>query len=245
MRKGSNFIVIFLLFWLTGNLFPQQMKSIPIPKDQITGSIKSLNTFSNPPKLQAKFKNESSRGKALLLSLILPGAGEYYLGHKKTAIGFMIAEIGFWAGYFWTGHRYTTMVKDSRNWAYLFAQVNPDGEYPEEFWRAVGSYDNVYENNQRQLIDRNLNGVFDENQFFWDWLDDEQRFQYNRLRIKAKDFKNLRNSIAFTFFVNRVLSLIDVIRISNQEKKKNLSWNIRYIDTGFVRGFGIHVTKVF
>jgi len=41
-----------------------------------------------------------SPGKALLLSAALPGAGEFYVGAKKRAIGFLALEAASWAWYF-------------------------------------------------------------------------------------------------------------------------------------------------
>ena len=38
--------------------------------------------------------------KAFVFSLAVPGAGEYYTGHKYKAVGFFTADALFWTGYF-------------------------------------------------------------------------------------------------------------------------------------------------
>lgn len=246
--KKAIFLMLILYFSLLDTvLFSQSKNVIPLRLNNflINDFNKGIADDNAKPDLKPLNKRTYSRGKALILSLILPGAGEYYLGYKKTGVGFMLAELGLWSGYLWTGHKYNNTVRDYKNYAYLYAGVDPDGTYSNEFWRAVGIYDNIYENNEGQLINRNLDGVFDENQYFWDWIGDEYRFQYNRFRIRATDLKNLKNSLVLTFFVNRIISLIDVVRLTNKIKKQEAAISVRYQNVNGEPALVVNITRIF
>ena len=80
-----------------------------------------------------------SSKKALLLSFLLPGAGEMYSGHKGRATGFFISEGAIWANYVtWqiAGHlRRDNYVEQAR----LSAGMGTTSE-SDDFWRLVGVY---------------------------------------------------------------------------------------------------------
>jgi hypothetical protein len=78
--------------------------------------------------------------KALLYSLLLPGMGELYLGHRGRATGFFVAEGGVWANYaVWqlAGH---LRQDDYIEQAQLGAGVRTDSE-ADDYWRVVGQYE--------------------------------------------------------------------------------------------------------
>jgi hypothetical protein len=77
--------------------------------------------------------------KALMLSLLLPGLGELYSGHKGRATGFFISEGAIWANFAaWeiAGHlRKDNYIEQAR----LNAGVGTDSE-SDDYWRLVGIY---------------------------------------------------------------------------------------------------------
>ncbi len=77
--------------------------------------------------------------KALMLSLLLPGAGELYSGHKGRATGFFISEGAIWANFVaWeiAGHlRRDNYIEQAQ----LNAGVGTDSE-SDDYWRLVGTY---------------------------------------------------------------------------------------------------------
>jgi hypothetical protein len=77
--------------------------------------------------------------KALLLSLLLPGAGELYLGHRGRATGFFISEGAIWANYIaWevAGHlRRDNYIEQAQLGAGVGVSGGTDG-----YWRLVGQY---------------------------------------------------------------------------------------------------------
>ena len=77
--------------------------------------------------------------KALMLSLLLPGAGELYSGHKGRATGFFVSEGAVWANFAaWeiAGHlRKDNYIEQAR----LNAGVGTTSE-SDDYWRLVGTY---------------------------------------------------------------------------------------------------------
>ena len=77
--------------------------------------------------------------KAVLLSLLLPGAGELYSGHKGRATGFFVTEGAIWANFAaWeiAGHlRKNNYIEQAR----LNAGIGTESE-SDDYWRLVGTY---------------------------------------------------------------------------------------------------------
>lgn len=228
-------VLIFLTIFIYA-LAAQNSTSLP---NSFSFSIGKKVTTSQPYYgMEQKYNNENplintksfSRGKAILLSFIFPGAGEYYLGFKKQATFFGGIEIVLWGSYFWGNFRKNNVIKDYKNLAYQYAGVNPNGEYNEDFWIAIGTYDNIYENNEGELVKRNLNGVFDEDLYYWDWQSFQYQKRYLDLRSRANSLKNFTRTIGLTFFVNRILSVLNVLRLTNKSSTnaKTVYWNIHY-----------------
>ncbi len=77
--------------------------------------------------------------KALLLSMLLPGAGELYLGHRGRAVGFFITEGAIWANYVaWqvSGH---LRKNDYIEQAQINAGIGVNSA-DDDYWRLVGQY---------------------------------------------------------------------------------------------------------
>jgi hypothetical protein len=77
--------------------------------------------------------------KALLLSMLLPGAGETYSGHKGRATGFFVSEGAIWANFaVWeiAGH---LRRNDYIDQAQLNAGIGTNSG-SDDYWRLVGIY---------------------------------------------------------------------------------------------------------
>lgn len=88
--------------------------------------------------------------KAFMLSLAVPGAGEYYTGKKYRAIGFIAADVLFWSGYFIYQNKGVRSEKDYKTYA--------DVNYSEEnfmFWWSLlpDSTKDIY--SHRMPVDEN------------------------------------------------------------------------------------------
>ena len=161
----------------------------------------------------------SPSAKYVLYSLILPGAGEYAMGHKGIGKVFLGAEVVLWVAYFGTNQYISILEDDYRAYAALHAQVNTQGKN-DRYWAAVGNNDNIYQYNQEQLRNRNIDGLFPETDFYyWQWDESENRYRYNRIRVDAHDWQRRATFILSGFILNRLVSAIDVVRLIRQGKQ--------------------------
>lgn len=100
MRK---LIVTLVIILFTGNLTAADfsLTDILFSPDEISlGLVNSGLMPTGQPQFSAKTSdsNELNPGKALVLSAIIPGAGQHYAGHTWRGALFLAVEIGAWYG---------------------------------------------------------------------------------------------------------------------------------------------------
>ncbi len=103
--KKNNFKIFGIIFLLSAIGFGQVMSSGSVlqpssEQSMLLGSIKYGRMQDEFKADSIDFTYEKSPGLAFLMSIVLPGAGEFYSGKKMRALGFFGAEALFWAGYF-------------------------------------------------------------------------------------------------------------------------------------------------
>ncbi|MBD3169849.1 MAG: hypothetical protein GF307_10230 [candidate division Zixibacteria bacterium] len=168
-------------------------------------------------------KGKKSAFKAGLLSFVLPGAGEYYLGRKGRAAFFFGTEAVIWGGFFAFRAYGSWREDDYKNYAATHAGVNPDGK-SEGFWEDLQFYEsrdwyNVIEGDR-------FGGAYPESDsYYWKWDSDASRDEYRSIRNSSE--KAFRNSsfMLIAAGLNRVISFVDAIRIARSMKKTE-GWDI-------------------
>lgn len=183
----------------------------------------SVQVFAQqaPPEFRLQQQTETappaSGAKYVLLSLILPGAGEWAMGHKTLAKFFLGTEFLMWTGYFGTQQYIHILEQDYQAYAALHAGV-ASGNKDDSYWSAVGNADNIYEYNQKRLRERDLKGMYPESDpFLWQWDASEHRYRYNRMRVERHDWERRATIMASGFILNRLISAIDVVRLIRKD----------------------------
>lgn len=101
-------------------------------------SVSAVSPPLQPERAEHKHGAVNPR-KALMLSLLLPGTGELYSGHKGRATGFFISEGAIWANFVaWeiSGHlRQDNYIEQAQ----LNAGVGTNSG-SDDYWRLVGTY---------------------------------------------------------------------------------------------------------
>lgn len=97
-------------------------------------------------KLQGNF-----HPKYVFLSLILPGAGEYFLGYKKNAKIFFGTELLIWAGYLGAQAYIDVLENDYKTFAAVHANVNTRHK-SEQFWIDLGNADHIFSFNEKNVL---------------------------------------------------------------------------------------------
>jgi len=205
-------------------------------------------TSPTPVTLQPEHAAASSRAarpvrnskKAMLLSILLPGAGEMYSGHKGHATGFFISEGLIWANYVtWqiAGHlRRDNYVEQAR----LNAGMGTTSE-SDDFWRLVGVYTRSSgsgPDSYEDALRRDARNEFPSDPAAqdawvaerlptgnraWNWTSAEAQENYRLTRQSStRAFQRAKYSFALAI-LNRVASVIDIQMLHRKDQKEEQS----------------------
>jgi hypothetical protein len=162
-----------------------------------------------------------SLGKALLLSLALPGAGEQYLGNHARARAMYVAEAGVWTAFAYFRVQGANRRDRYEEMAELFAGV--EGTKDDDYYKALAYYISSDDYNidvmrdarfrypydrDRQLEYFEANGVFGEDTWEWQSLASQSEFRDTRTASK----ESYRKAVLTTGFavLNRLVSMVDI-----------------------------------
>lgn len=153
-----------------------------------------------------------STTKAVLLSLAIPGMGEWYAGRKSRAVGFFLTEAGIWATYAFFKHKQGWLEDDYINFAIQHAQADPEGK-DDHYFDMLGFYNNRDEYNKNSLVYSRENPYFPEtSDWDWQWASDDLRQEYRDIKNSSKSQGRNANFVLGAALANRVVSAIDAWR---------------------------------
>lgn len=166
-----------------------------------------------------------SMKKAMVLSMLFPGAGQYYADAKFKGQVFMGVEAAIWTGFI--AYRvYGGWKKDDYlDYASAHAGVDNTGKN-DEFYDWIGFYDNREEFNQfGRLYYPDRAYLPDNSSYDWQWDSSENRISFKEMKDASKmAFRNSTFMIGLAI-ANRIIAGIDTYRTvkSAQTKLKSLT----------------------
>lgn len=227
MISPSNTLRSFILitFCCAGSLHGQVSYPAHSVQDQLRQQMTDLGprfaapAESSPRSSQARsadfgsntYSNKSA-ATALLLSAALPGAGQYYLGHRSRARYFFTGEVLSWIGYAsfrMFGHwRENDLIRFARE----RAGANLTGK-SERFQDMVGFYWDIDQYNS-------LGRAFDPQRAYypdtpdnhWRWQDPDDQIAYRLLKNRSREAFTRARFMIIAMVVNRAISVIDTYR---------------------------------
>lgn len=174
----------------------------------------------------AREAGEGGRGdtgrkvKAGLLSLILPGAGQFYNGDQQKAYIFAGVEAAVWASYLTFDVMGDHRAEDYREYAGIYADAGPSGS--DQYWRAVGRYMDSDAYNESILREARSYGVEPAGligpEGAWQWRNETHQQVYQGLRADAARAYDRRDFTAVFAVINRVVAVYDAIRHSVDDR---------------------------
>jgi hypothetical protein len=157
--------------------------------------------------------------KYILLSLLLPGAGEWFMGNKSLAKLFLGTDIALWLGYWGTQNYIKVLENDYLTYAAIHAGVDTRNKNS-QYWIDIGSQQDIFSFNENKRIERNLEAIYPEDkENFWQWDSKENRLFYNQYRFRQHDWKRRLNILIGGLIFNRLVSAVDVIRLIRKTQK--------------------------
>ena len=166
------------------------------------------------------FAGLGRRVKAGLLSLLLPGAGQYYNGDRGKALVFAGVEAAVWASYL-TFHIQGNNRQDTyEEFAGIYAGV--DGDHNDSYWQSVGRYMDSDAYNESILREARAfgetpTGLISEADA-WQWRNEERLETYKDLRARANKSHDRRDFMTLFAIINRAVAVFDAVRNSVDDK---------------------------
>ena len=163
-------------------------------------------------------RGELSVRKAFFLSLLLPGAGEFYAGDIKSAKSFLEAEALIWAAHLgfkeygrWRRHDYRTFAR-------LHAGINPTGK-PDTYFDDIKFYGSSYRYNEVAFREDGPKANLYSSDAAWEWDSQDSRERYRLLRNSSLLSYRYATYMIGAAVVNRIVSAIDAARIVRKSKQ--------------------------
>jgi len=213
------------LFLPQGDLSsPQFLSASPAVQRVPSPSANLLQTEQNEPM-------RKSKGKAFLLSLLLPGLGERYVGSNTKAQIFMATEVSLWLSYAGFVTYRDWRKQDYKTFAASHADVELRGK-SDSYFIDLGNYQSIYDYNAAKLRQRNLPEYYtDIETYYWSWDSSANRARFEQLRISADKADNRALFAIGAILANHVVSAIDAIwsvTRYNRNQQFSLDWGIRF-----------------
>jgi hypothetical protein len=183
---------------------------------------------------QRQFKYTKFDSKNILLSLLLPGLGEYVGGERGRAKVFFTSEVILWAGFIGSKAYSNTLKDDYRTYAAIHAGVqtaNKGGQY----WIDIGNANNIYIFNERRRVQRNLKATYPEtDEYSWQWDQQENREEYADLRSKQNKWKNVSTYMIAGLIMNRIISAVDIVYLIRKNKDRDDLYGSSYFHFNYL-----------
>jgi hypothetical protein len=173
-----------------------------------------MNLQSDNKGITKKDDNPSKKStvKAAVLSALIPGAGQYYLGSRGRARVYFTVETISWLG-FAAFKIYGHWKKDD---FILFARTNANAELKDksdEFLDWVGFYSDIDEFNRNgRNLDPSRPYLFDTPENHWRWQNEQDQATYRSLKNRSREAYRRANFMVGIAIANRIVSVIDAIR---------------------------------
>lgn len=192
-----------------------------------------------------------SATKAVALSLLLPGAGQFYTEQGTAARAFVGTEVALWTGVL-AFRTYGRLKKeDYVGFATEHAGIQSTGK-DDNFYKFLTFYDNRDEYNKISRIFEPSNPFYPEtNQWNWQWDSRESRTRYRELRNASKTAYRRAVYLIGGAVANRLLSAVHAYRAVKQynrklrQEKGNLEIGLSRFRFQKPLGFRLTVTKAF
>lgn len=186
----------------------------------------------------------------IVLSLVIPGTGEWYAGNFSTGKYFLGADAALWITYAGVSSRGSWVRGDARSYAATHAGVSLNGK-DEQFEVDLGNFLTTADYNQAKLRNREFDLLYETPGAQWAWDSDENRTVYRTLRIHSDELFQNSRFVLGALVVNRIISAFSAWRSVNRHNSSfgaNQGWRVQAELQGGVlqmHGLTIKITKVF
>jgi len=178
----------------------------------------------------ARSEERINHVRAFLLSLALPGLGQYYVGSPGSAKIFIASELALWSGYY-----YTIRIEDSYRHDYIMHAANHAGvnstNLGASYLNALGSFDSSFEYNHYQYQTRD-NPTLYTGDLAWEWDDGRERSRFKKLRERELDYENYSKYCVAGVILNHFLSGLNASQIAKKARDNVSGISVHALEKG-------------
>lgn len=176
---------------------------------------------------------KQSRAKAILYSLVLPGAGHWYMGRTTRAQIFGAAELGVWSTFAALRVQGHLRKQDYIEMAEVLAGVGDAHDRPDDYYRSLSFYQSSDEYNEievkayarylypddRAARDRYIRENLITGDAAWNWSSEEWWRSYRVRRSDSQLAYRRSRQVLAVALLNRLVAAVDAARLSTREPK--------------------------
>lgn len=225
--------LFLLLFFITGNIYSQNT-GIYKNGNEVLELKTNLNNLSTSDTLEKKTGlNSSTSGStkspflAALYSIIIPGAGHFYINRMDVGKYFFGIDVASWMGYGTLTFYGNNVIDDAETFSVEHAGVTDPDNKNDDYYSNVGNYANIYDYNNYQLAIGNYSQLYNVATYYWDWDDSNNQNIFESQRKSSERIYNSRIIFGSILVANRIVSGISAYLLANQGNKKKLSYSIQ------------------
>ncbi len=165
---------------------------------------------------------------AAVLSLILPGAGEYYADGYHRGKYFTISEATLWGTYASFEIYGNAVQKDAHSYAKINAGIDENGK-DDLFYVNIGNFMNTDDYNDKKMQDRTPDLLYNSKAGYgWQWNSDDNRQQYRAMRVSSDNILYNTRYVVGAIIVNHLVSAISAGKAASDYNKSIASkWEWR------------------
>jgi hypothetical protein len=210
--------------------------------------VASTQVSTNPRMIEdVRQESRKSVTLAVVLSAILPGAGELYAGNFESGKYSLIAEAGIWLTYGGFQTHGNWVRQDARLFAAQHAHANLNSK-DDKFDVDIGNFISQSEYNDARLRNREYDLMYTDPSYNWHWDSDNNRSQFKNERIRSDEIYQNARFVLIAAVVNRVFSAFSSGRAVSANNRRILmdgSWNMEVIPTLQANGFDVRLSTSF
>ena len=178
-----------------------------------------------------------------LKSLVLPGWGQMSLKENTRSKNFFISEACIWLSYLGSHYANKWYKDDYMTFGSYHADINLSNINDDDLSLLIvhmSQYDNMNEYNETMDRKRSTSRYPENSIYNWDWDNTSNRNSFKSLRVNASRAKEINNFVISAFVINRIVSFIDVIYLSNKEYKIESSISPQLNNKNLIFNFSIY-----
>jgi hypothetical protein len=222
-------LLIFLIITTTVFSQNQSVHSVLQLESEIKSNINNNPSESSNIYLHLQ-SGKKSVGLGIIYSLLLPGMGELYADAYGSGKYFTIAEGLLWGTYIGMSAYANWQEDNYKSFAAANAGVNNSNK-DEKYYATISEYSSIEAYNNQKALERNFDQMYNEQEYFWKWDDNDERRTYRDMWLSSEQTNNDLRFVVGGLLLNRLVSAINAARLVskyNSRLDEPTSWNISF-----------------